>query len=204
VADAVGAMGDQLRQNDPIGLAQFADQAAEQIDRFSTYLRETDVDEMLADAQRFARRQPALFLGGAFAVGLLAARFLKSSTPSATSTGYRGTAGESRVPYADPRYTTRRAPSYTPPAVSRYGTMPSTSHRPSTPADARSTSPTGVAPGAGAPLVPQPPTFAPPPNEGAVAGSLPITPTAPTGGTPQAPRTSTGGGPPGSPTPGQP
>jgi hypothetical protein len=31
------------------------------------------------DAQRLARRQPALFVGGAFAVGLLGARFLKSS-----------------------------------------------------------------------------------------------------------------------------
>jgi hypothetical protein len=34
---------------------------------------------MASDVKRFAQRQPALFLGGAFTAGLMAARFLKSS-----------------------------------------------------------------------------------------------------------------------------
>jgi hypothetical protein len=42
-------------------------------------VREKDVNEMLRDVQQFARRQPALFIGGSFAAGLLAARFLRSS-----------------------------------------------------------------------------------------------------------------------------
>jgi len=37
------------------------------------------MDQMLRDARNLARRQPALFIGGSFAVGLLAARFVKSS-----------------------------------------------------------------------------------------------------------------------------
>src|SRR5262249_48746129 len=59
------------------------DQAAEQIERFSRYLRETDIDDLLYEAQHIARRQPALFLGGAFVLGVLGARFLKSTSPSA-------------------------------------------------------------------------------------------------------------------------
>ena len=42
------------------------------------------------DAQRLARRQPALFVGGAFALGLLGARFLKSSSPEHRYAGYSG------------------------------------------------------------------------------------------------------------------
>ena len=38
-----------------------------------------DLTELMDDVNRFARRQPALFVGAAFAAGALAARFLKSS-----------------------------------------------------------------------------------------------------------------------------
>ena len=80
VAEAVGAVGQQLREKDQAALAQYANQAADRIERFSHYLRERDVNELLGEAQRLARRQPTLFMGGAFALGLVAARFLKSSS----------------------------------------------------------------------------------------------------------------------------
>jgi hypothetical protein len=79
VSQAVHAVGRQLREQDDDAMAAWAERAAEQVDRFSGYLRGKDVDELLYEGERFARRQPALFLGGAFALGLLAARFLKSS-----------------------------------------------------------------------------------------------------------------------------
>jgi hypothetical protein len=41
----------------------------------------------VSEAEDFARRQPALFLGGAFALGLLGARFLKSSGQQASQGG---------------------------------------------------------------------------------------------------------------------
>ena len=34
----------------------------------------------MPDAQQFARRQPAIFIGAAFAAGLLAARFMKEAS----------------------------------------------------------------------------------------------------------------------------
>jgi hypothetical protein len=37
---------------------------------------------MARDLEGFARRNPALFFGAAFGLGLLAARFLKSTPPS--------------------------------------------------------------------------------------------------------------------------
>lgn len=80
IARAVRDTTEPLRNNQQDGIAQYVERAAEQIDRFSNQLRERDVKELIDDAQRFARRQPALFIGAAFAAGMLAARFLKSSS----------------------------------------------------------------------------------------------------------------------------
>jgi len=43
------------------------------------YLRESDLDSLLSDVERFARRQPAVFLGGCFALGFILARVVKTS-----------------------------------------------------------------------------------------------------------------------------
>jgi hypothetical protein len=76
---AVRHSSERLRENQQETVAEYVEKAAAQLERFSENLREKDVSELLQDAQRLARRQPALFIGGSFAVGLLAARFLKSS-----------------------------------------------------------------------------------------------------------------------------
>jgi hypothetical protein len=80
VAQAVRQSTHQLRDQQHDTLAGYVEQAADQIDRFARQLREKDVSELLSDAQNLARRQPALFVGSAFALGLLGARFFKSST----------------------------------------------------------------------------------------------------------------------------
>ena len=80
VSSAVRDMGDKLRQNDQTAsYAQFADQAANQVQRMAGSLRNHDVRDIADDAEDWARRDPMLALGGAFVLGLLAARFLKSS-----------------------------------------------------------------------------------------------------------------------------
>ncbi|HEX5758120.1 MAG TPA: hypothetical protein VF121_02905 [Thermoanaerobaculia bacterium] len=67
-------------EGQPVGpLAQYADVAAEQVDKVTRYLRERDLEGLFDDVQEFARRRPELFLGGTFLAGLLLARFLKSS-----------------------------------------------------------------------------------------------------------------------------
>jgi len=60
--------------------APYVDKAASQLERFSHFLRDASPAEVVRDVERFARREPLLFLGGAFALGLLGARFLKSSS----------------------------------------------------------------------------------------------------------------------------
>jgi hypothetical protein len=79
VAQAVRQSGQQLREGQHDSIARFTDQAADQIERLNQKLRDKDITELFDDVQRLARREPALFIGGAFAVGLLGARFFKSS-----------------------------------------------------------------------------------------------------------------------------
>jgi len=86
MAQALRQTGDQLRQQEQAPVAQVLDGAAQHLEQFSDYLRHTDINAMVRDVERFARRQPAAFLGGAFTIGVLAARFLKSSGDSNGST----------------------------------------------------------------------------------------------------------------------
>ena len=62
--------------------AKYSDSIASQVEKLSSYLEGKDLREMANDVERFARRNPAVFLGGAFTLGLLAARFLKSGNPN--------------------------------------------------------------------------------------------------------------------------
>jgi hypothetical protein len=75
----------QLRKQGQAPVAQYADKTSDQVERFSGYLRETEVDEMVDQARGFARSRPAVFLTGAVALGFLGARFLKSSSQEAAA-----------------------------------------------------------------------------------------------------------------------
>jgi hypothetical protein len=97
VAQAVRQSTQQLRDQNHESVANYIDKAADQLERFSSRLKEKDINELIDDAQQFARRQPAIFIGSAFALGLLGARFLKSSSEDARrgSGGYQPrTAGQ--------------------------------------------------------------------------------------------------------------
>lgn len=87
VAQALRQTGQQLRDQDQQVVTGYIDSAASQVERISNYLQQHDLGQLIDDVERFARRQPALFLGGTFMLGVLGARFLKSSRP-ATSGSY--------------------------------------------------------------------------------------------------------------------
>jgi hypothetical protein len=93
VQAALRETGQQLRNQGQGPVAEYADKAAGQVERFAGYLRENEVDRILDDARGFARRNPALFVGSAVALGFFATRFLKSSSQEGTAVedGYRGT-----------------------------------------------------------------------------------------------------------------
>jgi hypothetical protein len=94
VAQALRQTGQQLREQDQQSVTSYIDSAASQVERVSNYLRQNDLGGLIDDVEHFARRQPALFLGGTFVLGLLGARFLKSSRPYTGSVAgnTRGTA----------------------------------------------------------------------------------------------------------------
>ena len=80
VAQAVRQIGDQIQQSGQAPLAKYANDAATQIEQTSTYLHEKSVDQLISDVEGFARRQPALFVAGGLVLGVIAARFIKSSS----------------------------------------------------------------------------------------------------------------------------
>jgi hypothetical protein len=71
--------GEHARKEDKAGIADYADQAAQQIERFSTAIRDREPDQLLSDTRQLAQQRPGLFLGGALLAGFLGARFLRSS-----------------------------------------------------------------------------------------------------------------------------
>jgi hypothetical protein len=88
-ADALGAVAQsllvssqQLRQQDRGAVGGFVEKAANRMEQWADYMQNTDTREMADRFENFARREPAMFLGGAFALGLLGARLLKSSRKS--------------------------------------------------------------------------------------------------------------------------
>ncbi len=90
VADSIRQIGENLggdgKDNQIAALAgKYGDNLAGQVEKFSSYIEDKDLKELARDVEQFARRNPALFIGGAFALGILAARFLKSSSSGQTS-----------------------------------------------------------------------------------------------------------------------
>jgi hypothetical protein len=81
VTEAIRQTTQSLRDQQHDTVARYVEQATEQLDRITRRLKEKDIGELLEDAQQLARRQPAVFVGAAFALGLFGARFLKSSPP---------------------------------------------------------------------------------------------------------------------------
>jgi hypothetical protein len=84
VADSIKQVGENLNttpEQNPIAetAAKYTNSLAQQIENLSGYFERKDVRDMVRDVEGFARRYPAYFIGGAVALGFLAARFLKSS-----------------------------------------------------------------------------------------------------------------------------
>lgn len=92
VAENVRKLGEGLTGSDATdGLsritAEYSNTAADKIQQAARYFESHDVNAMYRDVENFARRNPGIFIGGTFALGFLAARFLKSSHPKTLATG---------------------------------------------------------------------------------------------------------------------
>src|SRR5687767_9706757 len=111
-ANELGTVANALRQcasdantrNDGM-ILPYVEQVADQVDRLSQFLETRRVDDLARDVEGFARRNPAVFLGACFGVGILAARFLKASRPPGYGSTLSDTAYAGNTPYT-PTYRT--------------------------------------------------------------------------------------------------
>jgi hypothetical protein len=78
VAESIRRVGMDMEGSQP-QIANVAQTAADQAERLANYLRDTDARELLDTVENAARRQPLIFLGGAFVLGLAASRFIKAA-----------------------------------------------------------------------------------------------------------------------------
>jgi len=102
IADALRRTTEHLRAEDQQRIAGLTDTVARQVDQVANYLRNKDARAMREDLENLARRQPALMLGGALVLGLIGARFFKSSERNRGSSRYgdgRGSGRERRFGY---------------------------------------------------------------------------------------------------------
>jgi hypothetical protein len=88
VAYALRHTSQQLRSEDS-GITDYVEKAASKVDDVSHYLQNRTLSQLIGDVEGFARREPAVFLGGAFFAGLIGGRFLKSAAPAPSAAGSR-------------------------------------------------------------------------------------------------------------------
>jgi ElaB/YqjD/DUF883 family membrane-anchored ribosome-binding protein len=123
VARAVRDAGDGLREQRP-EIAGIADTAAERVDQAATYLRQHEPQELIDSATDFARRQPALVIGGALVAGLVLGRLLRSGTEAAIEGGTAGSGSLGPRRFAAGQFDDTSADAYSrsPRARAGYGT----------------------------------------------------------------------------------
>jgi hypothetical protein len=80
IASTLGKTSEDLQSSELGQLAPYGERLQDWTQGLSDYLKTANAGDLLHDAESLARRQPVLFLGSAFVIGLAAARFLKSSS----------------------------------------------------------------------------------------------------------------------------
>lgn len=98
VATAMRETSDKLKGVGPLGDA--AGRAADGIEKVADFFEGKQIGDVVRDVESFAKREPALFIGAAFALGLLGGRFLKSSAHRTTGAGQAAGSGLHDAAYA--------------------------------------------------------------------------------------------------------
>ena len=103
-ARAIDEAADQLANEFPQA-ASYVHEAAQRVDNVSTMIRERSIEELLHEANHFARKNTIAFFGMSLAAGFALSRFLKSSAPArdepAAETRYPAPAQPQPEPFPD-------------------------------------------------------------------------------------------------------
>jgi len=92
-AQAIGQLAEALRHTgatmsssaDMPMVNDYLGRAASRVEGLSDYLKRKSLTDVVGDVERFARKDPVLFMGGALLIGLLGGRFLRSAQPERRS-----------------------------------------------------------------------------------------------------------------------
>jgi hypothetical protein len=79
-ASDLRSVSEALRDHGKDRPAEAVDRLARYAEQAGSYLRDTEAESMLSDAEDFGRRKPAAVAAAALALGLAASRFLKASS----------------------------------------------------------------------------------------------------------------------------
>ncbi|TDV58273.1 hypothetical protein EC919_101319 [Pseudomonas graminis] len=85
LAKTASAAAEELQDKDALGISHYISDIAESLSAFATSIRGKSAEEMLQQAGRLARENPALFVTGSVAVGFGLSRFLRASSPDLTA-----------------------------------------------------------------------------------------------------------------------
>jgi CRP-like cAMP-binding protein len=132
LASALHSTAEHLRTQEQSAMAQYTQQAAEGLQRFSQTLKDRDLGSLMGQVENFARHQPGAFIGSAALLGFMASRFLKSSAERQSHPSHTPSSSAYR-----PSPTTQTSP--------RQTTVPQTVDRPDTPRSASSSATTPTA-----------------------------------------------------------
>lgn len=88
IARAIDEASERLRSQQP-DLANLTTTAAERVQDAATYLRDHTASEALQGVQQYARRQPAVVVGGGLLLGLVLGRFLRTGATVAQGAASR-------------------------------------------------------------------------------------------------------------------
>jgi hypothetical protein len=101
-AQALRHASDKLRQDGNEPIAKGMEQVAQRVESAGSWLRDSDGDKILREAEDFGRRNPLAIVAGGLALGFAASRLLKASSRnryrSSSSTSYTGNGHAQRQP----------------------------------------------------------------------------------------------------------
>ena len=89
LASALRRAGDDLSGQGGLGIGSTVlGRVATHLESLGTTMDGKNLDDIVSDVERLARRNPAMFIGGAMLIGFAASRFLKSSGRSSYGRGF--------------------------------------------------------------------------------------------------------------------
>jgi ElaB/YqjD/DUF883 family membrane-anchored ribosome-binding protein len=87
VADIMRDAAGRFEEREETGLADYVQKAADALDRFSSNLRDRDVEDLVRGVEQGVRTRPAITLGATAVAGFVLGRILRAGTQRIAGSG---------------------------------------------------------------------------------------------------------------------